>query len=135
MLFTGKHRSLLVQKPCSLVAASVASVEAVSGVEASAGVEAVAFNEAVAVDSVVARLYCTVTQDRQLHPVELELSACRVVPRTTTAAWPKWGNWGFAWPPFELQEYYRSTVSVRVFNQVTLRIRVALRSPFIRVPH
>ena len=112
------HRSLLVQKPCSLVAASVASVEAVAGVEAVA---------------VVARLYCTVAQDRQLHPVELELSACRVVPRTTTAAWPKWGNWGFAWPPFELQEYYRSAVSVRVFNQVTLRIRVTLRSPFIRV--
>eukprot|EP01047_Picozoa_sp_COSAG01_P055068 COSAG01_NODE_6090_length_3856_cov_6.761778_2_plen_411_part_00 len=40
-----------------------------------------------------------------------------IVYRTTNAAWPKWGNWGFSWPN-RPQEFVASNFFLRAFGKV-----------------
>jgi hypothetical protein len=40
--------------------------------------------------------------------------------RTTTAGWPKWGNWGFPWPQDTLQPYRLSQRPVRMLNAMAM---------------
>lgn len=47
-----------------------------------------------------------------------------VVYRSTHAAWPKWGNWGFAWPN-TAQDYVASNHFVRVFNAAARAVLAA----------
>ncbi|KAL7522755.1 hypothetical protein ACHAWX_007483 [Stephanocyclus meneghinianus] len=46
------------------------------------------------------------------YPAELK------VFRTTTAGWPKYGNYGFTWPASEMQPQSRSTHTVNHFNEI-----------------
>jgi hypothetical protein len=48
----------------------------------------------------------------QSFPAEL------AVFQTTTAGWPKWGNFGFAWSPSRLQPLPLDTSSVAHFNEI-----------------
>ena len=52
----------------------------------------------------------------QIFPSELKIF------RTTNAAWVKWGNFGFAWPPEEYQNMVRSPHVVRKFNDIALEV-------------
>ncbi|KAL3796875.1 hypothetical protein HJC23_008828 [Cyclotella cryptica] len=46
------------------------------------------------------------------YPAEIK------VFRTTTAGWPKYGNYGFTWPASEMQPQSRSTHTVNHFNEI-----------------
>jgi hypothetical protein len=42
--------------------------------------------------------------------------------RTTNAAWTKWGNFGFAWPPECKQDIVRSPHTIHRFNDMAIQI-------------
>jgi hypothetical protein len=52
----------------------------------------------------------------QIFPSELKIF------RTTNAAFAKWGNFGFAWPPDEYQNWVSSPHVVWRFNDVALQV-------------
>ena len=51
--------------------------------------------------------------------------------RTTTAAWQKWGNWGYEWPPGQMHDYANSPAFVRALNRAALA--VVAREPSLAV--
>jgi len=52
-----------------------------------------------------------------------------LVFQTTVAGWPKWGNFGFAWPPGEGQHFPLATQACEYFNTIAWDIMKAGKIP------
>lgn len=50
---------------------------------------------------------------------------------TTTAGWPKWGNFGFAWPPWRGQPLPLDSHYVDYFNGIAVEVVSELDIPVV----
>lgn len=48
--------------------------------------------------------------------------ASQTMFQLTTAAWPKWGNWGISWPQHREQPYLLSTHWTEQYNRIAMHV-------------